>query len=58
MRRMAITTMLTLDVPEHIVRSISGHSPMSKEFFRYVAIAQIYKDREMDKMHERLKMVG
>jgi integrase len=58
MRRTAITTMLTLDVPEHIVRSISGHSPMSKEFFRYVAIAQIYKDREMDKMHERLKMVG
>jgi integrase len=58
MRRTAITTMLTLGVPEHIVRSISGHSPMSKEFFRYVAIAQIYKDREIDKMHERLKMVG
>ncbi len=58
MRRTAITTMLTLGVPEHIVRSISGHSPMSKEFFRYVSIAQIYKDREIDKMHERLKMVG
>lgn len=58
MRRTAITTMLTLEVPEHIVRSISGHSPMSKEFFRYVAIAQIYKDREIDKMHEKLKMAG
>lgn len=58
MRRTAITTMLTLGVPEHIVRSISGHSPMSKEFFRYVAIAQIYKDREIDKMHEKLKMAG
>ncbi len=58
MRRTAITTMLTLEVPEHIVRSISGHSPMSKEFFRYVAIAQIYKDREIDKMHEKLKIAG
>lgn len=58
MRRTAITTMLTLEVPEHIVRSISGHSPMSKEFFKYVAIAQIYKDKEIDKMHEKLRMVG
>lgn len=57
MRRTAITTMLTLGVPEHIVRSISGHAPMSKEFFRYVAIAQVYKDREIDRMHEKLKML-
>ncbi|MBS1624347.1 MAG: phage integrase SAM-like domain-containing protein [Bacteroidetes bacterium] len=55
MRRTAITTMLTLGVPEHIVRSISGHAPMSKEFFKYVGIAQVYKDRELDRMHERLK---
>lgn len=55
MRRTAITTMLTLGVPEHIVRSISGHAPMSKEFFKYVAIAQVYKDCELDQMHERLK---
>lgn len=55
MRRTAITTMLTLGVPEHIVRNVSGHSAGSKEFFKYVAIAQIYKDRELDKMHEKLK---
>ena len=54
MRRTAITTMLTLGVPEHIVRSISGHTAMSKEFFKYVAIAQTYKDQEIDKMHEKL----
>src|SRR5437773_11344 len=32
------------------------YSPMSKEFFRYVAIAQIYKDREIDKIHEKMRM--
>jgi integrase len=55
MRRTAITTMLTLGVPEQVVRKISGHSPMSKEFFRYVAFAQSYQDQETNKMFERLK---
>jgi integrase len=55
MRRTAITTMLTFDVNEHVVRSISGHSPSSKEFHRYVNIAQVYKDKQLDAMHKNLK---
>lgn len=55
MRRTAITTMLSLGVPEQVVRKISGHSPMSKEFFRYVAVAQAYQDQEVTKMFEKLK---
>lgn len=55
MRRTAITTMLSLGVPEQVVRKISGHSPMSKEFFRYVAIAQAYQDQEVTKMFDKLK---
>ncbi|MBX2888000.1 MAG: tyrosine-type recombinase/integrase [Ferruginibacter sp.] len=55
MRRTAITTMLSLGMPEHIVRKISGHSPMSKEFFRYVALAQSYQDKETSQMFEKLK---
>jgi integrase len=55
MRRTAITTMLSLGVPEQVVRKISGHSPMSKEFFRYVAVAQTYQDQEIAKMFEKLK---
>ncbi|MBP6432619.1 MAG: tyrosine-type recombinase/integrase [Ferruginibacter sp.] len=55
MRRTAITTMLCLGVPEQVVRKISGHSPMSKEFFRYVSLAQTYQDNEVSKMFEKLK---
>jgi len=55
MRRTAITTMLSLGVPEQVVRKISGHSPGSKEFFRYVSFAQSYQDQETGKMFERLK---
>lgn len=55
MRRTAITTMLCLGVPEQVVRKISGHSPMSKEFFRYVAFAQSYQDQETGRMFEKLK---
>jgi integrase len=55
MRRTAITTMLCLEVPEMVVRKISGHSPMSKEFFRYVSLAQTYQDKEVSKMFEKLK---
>ena len=55
MRRTAITTLLCLGMPEHIVRKISGHSPMSKEFFRYVALAQSYQDSETSQMFEKLK---
>jgi len=57
MRRTAITTMLSLGMPEQLVRKISGHAPHSKEFFRYVEIAQNYLDRETEKLHLRLQKV-
>jgi integrase len=40
MRRTAITTLLIMGVPELVVRKISGHAPGSKEFYRYVSVAQ------------------
>lgn len=55
MRRTAITTMLSLGVPEQIVRKISGHAPASKEFYRYVAWSQTYQDREIGKGFEKLQ---
>ncbi len=54
MRRTAITTMLSLGVPETIVRKISGHSPGSKEFYRYVRWAQLYQDKETQRMFDML----
>ena len=54
MRRTAITTMLRLQMPEHLVRKISGHAPNSKAFHRYVAISQNYLDAETDKIFEKL----
>jgi integrase len=58
MRRTAITTMLSLGVPEAVVRRISGHAPGSKEFYRYVFLAQSYHDREMEKMFSSLESKG
>jgi len=55
MRRTAITTMLSLGMPEQIVRKISGHAPASKEFYRYVLWAQTYQDNETEKMFEKLQ---
>ena len=49
MRRTAISTMLNLGIPEHMVRSISGHAPNSREFFRYVKLSQSALDKETDK---------
>lgn len=40
MRRTAITTSLIIGIPEYSVRRLSGHSPNSKEFYRYVKQAQ------------------
>lgn len=54
MRRTAITSMMILGVPEHIVRQISGHTPNSKEFFRYVKLTQLYFDNATDKAFEKL----
>lgn len=55
MRRSGITIMLSLGMNEHMVRQISGHSPNSKEFFRYVAYAQNYIDCEIDSVHDKLE---
>jgi site-specific recombinase XerD len=48
MRRTAITTMLMLGMPEHVVKKISGHSMNSKAFYRYVNLVQSYLDTETD----------
>lgn len=54
MRRTAITTMLSLGVPEQVVRKISGHSASGKEFYRYTLWAQTYQDEETEKMFAKL----
>jgi integrase len=55
MRRTAITTLLILGMPEHLVRKISGHSHGSSSFNRYVHYAQAYIDKEIVKIHEKLE---
>jgi len=55
MRRTAITTLLILGMPEHLVRKISGHSSNSNSFNRYVHYAQGYIDKEIDKVHIKLE---
>jgi integrase len=55
MRRTAITTLLILGMPEHLVRKISGHSSNSSSFSRYVHYAQSYIDKELDKVHIKLE---
>jgi len=55
MRRTAITTLLILGMPEHLVRKISGHSSASKSFNRYVHYAQVYMDKEIEKVHDKLE---
>jgi integrase len=54
MRRTAITTLLIMGVPELIVRKISGHAPGSKEFYRYVNIAQDYMNQEVKVAFKKL----
>ena len=54
MRRTAITTMLILGMPEHLVRNISGHTGNSSSFYRYVHFAQSYIDKEIEKVHDKL----
>ncbi len=55
MRRTSITLYLSLGMPEQLVRRISGHSPSSKEFFRYVKISEEIMDREISKVHSKLE---
>lgn len=51
MRRTAITTYLSFGMPEQLVRRISGHSPGSKEFFRYVRYSDEILDQEINRVH-------
>lgn len=55
MRRTAITTLLILGMPEHLVRKISGHSQTSSSFGRYVHYAQAYMDKEIEKVYRKLE---
>jgi integrase len=55
MRRTAITTLLILGMPEHLVRKISGHSQTSSSFCRYVHYAQAYMDKEIEKVYSKLE---
>lgn len=47
MRRTAITTLLLLGVDENIIRTISGHSPGSKEFYKYIALVQNHLNKQV-----------
>jgi hypothetical protein len=47
--------MLNLGMPEHIVRKISGHAANSREFYRYVQLAQQVIDAESEKVFEQIK---
>jgi intergrase/recombinase len=46
--------MLQLGMPENIVRKISGHAPNSKEFYRYIQVAQDWQDEETEKVHQSI----
>ncbi len=54
MRKTAITTLLTLGMPEPLVRKISGHAANSKEFYKYVKYSESFLDSETDKAFARL----
>lgn len=54
MRRTAITTLLLMGVEENIVRSISGHSAGSKEFYKYIAVVQSYLNRQVLNAYEKM----
>jgi hypothetical protein len=54
MRRTGITVLLMLGMQEYLVRKISGHAAHSKEFFRYVHVAQSHLTDEIDKAHQKL----
>ncbi len=57
MRRTAITNMLTLGMPENLVKHISGHAGDSKSFHRYVAYSQTYMNTELDKVYEKMQLI-
>ena len=43
-----------MGVPELVVRKISGHAPGSKEFYKYVSIAQDYLNKEVQTAFKKL----
>ena len=54
MRRTAKTTLLLLGVDEQIVRTISGHAPNSKEFYKYVALVQNHMNKQVINAFEKM----
>ncbi len=54
MRRTAITTLISLGMPEYLVRKVSGHAPGSKEFYRYVSLSQQLQDEETKRVFDYL----
>jgi len=54
MRRTAITNLLVLGVPEMVVRKVSGHAAGSKEFYRYISLAQDYTNRHLTDAYNKL----
>jgi site-specific recombinase XerD len=56
MRRTAITNMLTLGMPEMLVKHVSGHAGDSKSFHRYVSYSQVYVNTELDKVYDKMQV--
>lgn len=54
MRRSTITTLLSMGVPEIMVREISGHAKGSKEFYRYVQFSQTLIDDHTENAWDKL----
>ena len=54
MRRTSITILLSLGMPESMVRKISGHAAGSKEFYKYVHYSQQFLDKETDMVFDKL----
>lgn len=54
MRRSGITLMSQLGMKENLIRRISGHAPNSKEFYRYIKIAQEWQDEESERVHKQI----
>jgi integrase len=54
MRRSGISLMLQLGMKENLIRRISGHAPNSKEFYRYIRIAQQVQDVESERVHRQI----
>lgn len=55
MRKTGITTMLSLGMEENLVRKVSGHSPNSAEFYRYVEYSQDLIDNATEKVFKKLR---